>query len=659
MLNHRKNCTCVLRMLTAVWMLAAFGQLRIARGDTVAPLSDGDEVQVHEGDQWKDATFVRQEGQSILIVERDVGIKWVPVDQVRLPNGGPLPGVGAAPANSAAPAAAPLPDASGAEPSAPGTAGGANNPLTAVPTPLPSNPILIDVDQDLPAPRIDLQPDAIIHPGKAAKHDFVRFGGHASGLLGSIKPYRRCVDTPDILFNVRDFNSETVISRIDLAGGEAGSYRSLPVASDDVRGVGAGGRYVATVTDIDNVRSLRLWTYDTGQYRVRATVKLVKSDRGFEYGAVWPISGDRLIVDGAGAGLYLVNLPQARIEAYCKHGGDDPRLTPDGKYLIVRTDANFLLVRATDLSIAASVSAKGVNGNISIDPSNEFVAFYADNRVHVVKIADVEEVGSFDPGPNAGDISLISRNYVLMDRSNSWDAYDVATGRPLWNYRRLDVAQSLLLGTGQMFLSFNNGQFALASLPHSKAIASVRKFSKDAYVLTPGTAIAVKGDPAVFNSNQADMKNAVSDGLRKCSQTLAPGDSLYELNWTSAAGPTTSKKFYHTNLPMPMPFGAGVYGEPMDVSAPSTIITLPLTFNGTTIWHREITFVIGDFIQLPKDQSAQDVANQAAKPNVGALGDLEIPPYILKGASPDGSAAPFSSYITSTGIIQDEPDVQK
>ncbi|HEX4123746.1 MAG TPA: hypothetical protein VHY37_03405 [Tepidisphaeraceae bacterium] len=164
--------------------------------------------------------------------------------------------------------------------------------------------------------------------------------------------------------------------------------------------------------------------------------------------------------------------------------------------------------------------------------------------------------------------------------------------------------------------------------------------------MSPGTAIALKGDPAVFNSTGQQVKSIVQRCLEAAGHKLGGDFSPYVLDWTSAPGPTENRKFYHTVFP-----GSRLTNGPaIDVSCPSTVVTVTLTDKNQEIWSTKLTFQAAPYMQLPPEITAQDAANAAAKPQVDRLGNLQIPSFLLKAAAAGASVSPMVSTITPTGI---------
>ena len=223
--------------------------------------------------------------------------------------------------------------------------------------------------------------------------------------------------------------------------------------------------------------------------------------------------------------------------------------------------------------------------------------------------------------------------------------YDVKTGIPVWEYVTPPNTKVQLLPSGQVLYAIpQNASTAacMVTIPEPKAIETLKAQRPDDYLLAPGAQIALAGNLSMYGTQEKTAQDFVRKTIASAGHKLATGAAPYKLTFTSAAGPTEELR-YSESVYMAPPVSR-------KVSAPSTIVTATLTRDEQTIWQQTWKYSAGGVLMRQGNQSMEQAAAEAAKPNAQSLNSMALPAYIPKGSTPGNAAALGTSSITPDGF---------
>ncbi|MGC4030356.1 MAG: tudor domain-containing protein [Tepidisphaeraceae bacterium] len=585
-----------------------------ACGVAVAAYSPGQSVEVREGDSWSPATFLKQEGRKFQIKYADGTEEWVAADRLR------------------APAAA---------------AGGVTPPVTKTPgtgTPVtldgPFTVIALQESNNKAPKRAAGNISVIVPPATKPSQSFTDLTPNGDTGLGDVQRLIQCVDKPGTFVATGRvaFKDEATLLCIDVNNPAATEARVLP-AKHEVLAAADGGRILISRPQDFSALTLHQWEWDGQAYQLKANYTFGSNgdrDSNKAPREAVLVTPRTLLIQSGFDETYLIDLPTRRQLASAKIS--DLKIHPSGRYFVGRFGSDAALIRPNDLAIVAMVP--NVNGSFTLDPTANYAAYNDGGGISVIRLNSKHVVGKLaGVSASRGDIELINENTLLVGDIY----YDLKTGVPVWKYAD-ERCKRALLPSGQVLWVGSTDRQSLAvmgEVPEKNATSAKTALSPDKFAITPGASIAITGDLGAFG-DAAKAKQNVEKSLTNAGHKSDDTAAQYKLNFVSAAGPTEKwqTRVYQMGGP---PFLR-------EISAPSTLVTATLTRDGQTIWSREMKFGAGAIINRKANQSLEDAAAEAARPNPGTLLSLGIPGYLVAGGDGKGVRTLGESKVSRSGL---------
>jgi hypothetical protein len=399
-------------------------------------------------------------------------------------------------------------------------------------------------------------------------------------------------------------------------------------------------------------KNLQLWKWSEHDYKLMVNLRVDASDFVRILSAAF-VATDKAVVSTSNGDVSLVDLTQKTVISSIK-GSKDAKVFvhPSGQVIGVITSSSTAMLLRPDFSIVAEYDDAGSTSNVSVDATGEWAAYLTSTGVvRVVKIADGSQLGEIAVGGAfKGMLDLVDDKFLLVDHTT---AYDVKSGMPVWIYKMPNDVRVAPLINGEFIIAApgdNRAAIAVAAIPDQVGRAALKTATPDRFVLVPGSAIKLDCDFGAFGDQQQKASDTIGDVLTRAGMKISDKDEAFHLTMNIAAGPTEKREY------APSMF-AGPFREITTVDVPSNILTATLTFHGDAVWSQEIRFGAGGALQKDATHSFQDAANDAAKPNAGALNSLNFPSYLPVGAKPGTPAALGASDLQDRRFVPEKRSV--
>lgn len=448
-----------------------------------------------------------------------------------------------------------------------------------------------------------------------------------------------CADKPWKVIVVGDNDHDyTPLLCIDVNDPDATETRTLHVHDHSILSVADGGNVVITRPNDYSPRKLALWEYVDGVYKAKAEYTFWDGKDQLQPDQAILLSPTRLILRTGFGDVFLLDVRTGRQLAFLQC--HEVTLHPSGQYLITSKNRDGLVVRASDLAIVADIP--DTFGGLTIDPTGAYAAAWNGSTVTITKF------GSKNPLGHLAGLGGIGFRHFLIGGTGILNGqkyyYDIKTGIPTWTYDT-GRTEMLQLANGQFFCagmtSKNQRVLCMTALPDAAGAGAIAKAKPEQFVIAAGAHIAIKGDFAMFD-NPAEAKKNLEGVLAAVGHKSDPAATQYQINVTSAAGPT-DKITYRIPVRLGPP-------EMHTVDAPSTIVTFVLTKDGKPIWTRELKYGAGFILNHKGNQSIEQDVADASHPTAGRVKSLDLPGYIVNGTETEKVATLGESDLTPQGF---------
>jgi hypothetical protein len=490
-----------------------------------APASQGDKVEVREGDSWTKVTVVKKEGRQTLIKYDDGTEEWVGADRLRTGSGD-----AGAPAGRSSKAAFVAGDQVefkkglrwepgavertqrgwyltadkdrknfywmppwavrlagtaydmegwnhekrvSADEAAPLQPPGRPPKVTGNPFEMPG----ADGKISLLGPFTDLSLDGAQEPGSPSGKPVPAFPATRPTMdfsATTIRPQHRridgivlCYDTPGLALIQFGpwFDDPAEIVRFDTATHRQIDKRVMPVTKQRVVGAAEGGKTILTLPAEGFPKTMHVWELDGSKYRLKANYK-PSNDEHRHIIQARMLSATRVVCCDSAADTFLFDLAGNKALGVVRAKKDTRfYVHPTGKIIGVTTASDtVLLLNADDFSTLAEYTDAAGRGGISVDPTGTSVAYMArGGAIRVAAVADGATIGSVDAGKES------------WNRPNEFDllspemlllghqtVHETRSGMPIWIYSVPRDTASVVLANGQVMHAAVEGDLALA-----------------------------------------------------------------------------------------------------------------------------------------------------------------------------------------------------
>lgn len=581
---------------------------------TPATPSAGSPVEVREGDSWSKATFVRREGRRLLVRYDDGPEEWITADRMR------------ASSSDAAPKSAP----------------GAAPADTAKAAPADSRPVTLD------GPFIEVALDTAPAPRRVSavsvKQTPTTRPANAFSRLGSGIPHidklLPCADGGNVLLGVtrRHLRDQTEVIRLDLDHADQPEIRSLAAPKHELLAAADGGKFLLTKPE-GNAVTLHVWEYASDEYKLKANYTFISKKGGRRVETALMVSPTRVLVCSDSNENFLVDLTSRRAVCMFQSFGRKPELDPTGRLVLLFNNNTGGVLRASDCGVVAELPNCDAFQIPHVDPTATLAAYPCDGGVRIARLGTGTPVATIIGIPHGREnIHLLSADYVLVGDV----LYEVKTGIPVWEYVVPPESIVEMLPSGQMlYVLRDSGTACLATIPDAKAVEALKAQRPEDYLLAPGAQIAIGTGLNLYGSDQKAAEDLVKKAVTSAGHKVAPGNTGYKLNFTSAPGQARDL-YFDEHIPF-----ASVARK---VTAPTTVVTATLTRDGETIWQQTWVCGAGGVLMRRNNQTLEQAAAEDAQPKAGQLNSMALPAYIPKGSTPGEPATLGASTVSPDGF---------
>jgi hypothetical protein len=439
----------------------------------------------------------------------------------------------------------------------------------------------------------------------------------------------------------------TIVIRTNLLTHSQMDTRTVPAPDITILAAGDDGDSLAS----SRGKNLQYWKWSGTAYKLAANLQI---DAGGDIRHAYLLGGEHAIVE-TGGDVYLIDLQAKRVMNSTKIAGNsNVYVHPSGQIVgVITSDGTAMLMRASDFSIINQFEDAGTASNISVDPTGTLAAYLSSaGAVQVVKIADKTVVGHVNVGASfRGRIDLVDDKFLLVDNST---AYDIKGGIPVWIYRMPMFGASVApLASGQFVIAAHidrGAAVAVASIPDQVGRAALKGARPADFILSPGTAIKIDCDFGPFGAEKDPASQVVTDAVKDAGLKISSdANEAFHLTSTIIGGKPENRDY------SPGFFGAFFGQKVVTINVPCNTFTATLTYKGTPVWTQQIRFEIGNYIQLSKTQSPQEMADAAAQPRAAPLHSLNLPRFLPPDAKPGSPAALGASTLQDRRFVPDKP----